>query len=415
MKKFFIIAGEASGDLLGSKLIKELKASLAKKNEQSEFIGIGGRLMQEQGLASIFSMEELSVMGFLEVLPHLPQLLRRIKQTAETIKKESPDFVVTIDSPDFCFRVMKKLADENSMSVLGTPSSRSERSERMRDLPLKGAGGCKKIHLIAPSVWAYRQGRAKKIVKLYDLLLTILPFEPPYFEKHGLKSVFIGSPIMENAPDKNQKAAQNLEFRKKYSIKNDDLVIAVTPGSRNGEVKKIFPEFISAINLLSKKTPNLKVVIPLVEKTKNLVFEMAKNLKVEYLLIESSEKKSAFSAANFALAKSGTNTIELSLYQIPMIIAYKVNFVTHFLLKRMLKIKFANLVNLILNKEVIPEMLQEKCEAKQIFDVLEKLINDKNFAQKQINESEAALKIMGLGSLESPSSKAAKEILELAK
>ena len=183
------------------------------------------------------------------------------------------------------------------------------------------------------------------------------------------------------------------------------------PGSRNGEVKKIFPEFIGAINLLAQKKPNLKVLIPLVDKTRSLVFEMAKNLKVEYVLVEKEEKESAFFASDFALAKSGTNAVELSLYQVPLLIAYKINFLTHFLIKLMVKIKFANLINLILNREVICEMLQKNCHAPKIFSALEKLIDDKSLAQKQINDSQIALKMMGLGSPEKSSSKAVLEIL----
>ncbi len=382
-KKFFLIAGEASGDLLGSKLIRELKL----KNPQAEFIGVGGKLMQEQGLTSIFPMEELSVMGFLEIIPHLPKLLRRIKQTAEVIIAQNPDFVITIDSPDFCFRVVKKL---------------------------KNFHHAKKIHLIAPSVWAYREGRAKKISQLYNLLLAILPFEPPYFEKYGLKTVFIGHPIIENVPDFSKKESINLQFRKKYSIELGDLLICLTPGSRNGEVKKIFPEFIAAINFLAQTKPNLKVLIPLVDKTRQMVLQMAKSLKVEYFLIEKDEKEAAFFAADFALAKSGTNTIEFSLYRVPMIVAYKINFLTHFLLKMMVKIKFANLINLILNQEVIPEMLQKNCQAKKISSLLQKLIDDKNLVEKQLAQSQLALKLMGLENTQNASQKAALEILKLS-
>lgn len=382
MKKFFIIAGEASGDLLGAKLIKELKI----QNPASEFVGVGGTLMKEQGLKSIFAMEELSVMGFLEVVPHLPKLLARISQTAQSIIQEKPDAVITIDSPDFCFRVIKKVQHVKSL---------------------------KKIHLIAPSVWAYREGRAQKIAKLYDLLLAILPFEPPYFEKYGLKTIFIGSPITENAPDFTKKDAERAQFRQKYQISANATTILLTPGSRNGEVSKIFPEFIAALNLLAEKKSDLKVVIPLIDKTRQLVTQMAKKLKVEYFLIEKDEKKSAFFAADFALAKSGTNTVEISLYRLPMIIAYKINFLTHFIVKRMVKIKFANLVNLISNKEVIPEMLQDKCTSVLLCQALEKLIDDKKLSQKQLDESDAALKMMGLGSVESPSFKAAQEILKI--
>lgn len=386
-KKFFIIAGEASGDLLGSKLIRELKLQLNAKNETAEFIGIGGPLMEEEGLISIFPMSELSIMGFFEILPHLAKLLRRIKQTSETILKENPDFVITIDSPDFCFRVMKKL-------------SKSE--ERW-----------KRIHLIAPSVWAYRPGRAKKISKLYDLLLAVLPFEPPYFEKHGLRTVFIGHPLIAESPNFDDKKTLAAEFRKQHGISEEAFMLCVTAGSRNSEVKKIFPEFIEAINLLSQKIPNLKIILPLVDKTRELILSMSKTLRVEYFPITKKEKKSAFFAADFALAKSGTNTLEFSLYRLPMIIAYKVNFLSFLLLKLMVKVRFANLVNLILNREVIPEMIQQNCRGKKIAVLLEKLIKDQNFAQKQIIESEMALKLMGLKSLENPSRKAAEEIINL--
>ncbi|MBU6140654.1 MAG: lipid-A-disaccharide synthase [Proteobacteria bacterium] len=366
MKKFFIIAGEASGDLLGSKLIRELKLL----QPSSVFLGVGGKLMKEQGLVSIFPMEDLSVMGFAEVLPHLPKLLRRIKQTAETINQEKPDYVITIDSPDFSFRVIKKVE-----------------------------GGFKKVHLIAPSVWAYRPGRAKKISKLYDLLLCILPFEPPYFEKYGLKTIFIGHPLLEDR-----------SFEQESKSK-DELLIALTPGSRTSEVKKIFPEFIGAINSLAPKFPNLKVVIPLIDKTRDLVVEMSKSLQVSYFFCEQSEKKSVFSKVNFALAKSGTNTLEFSLNRIPMIVAYKVNWISYFLIKMMIKIRFGNLLNLILNREIIPEMMQKNCQSKKISAALEKLISQPNLAQKQIEETATALKILGLGSLDNPSRKAAKEIL----
>ena len=381
VKKFFLIAGEASGDLLGSKLIKELKI----QNSGAEFIGVGGKLMKEQGLTSIFSMEELSVMGFFEIVPHIAKLLARIKETAQRVIDEKPDVVITIDSPDFCFRVIKKLQNQN----------------------------IKKVHLIAPSVWAYREGRAEKISKLYDLLLAILPFEPPYFEKYGLKTVFIGNPIVENAPDFSKKTAANLEFRKKYNIASNSTVICLVPGSRNGEVTRIFPEFIAAINLLSQKKSDLKVVIPLIDKTRQLVGEMAKDLKVEYFLIEKDEKEAALFSTDFALAKSGTNTLELSLYHIPMVIAYKIHFLTHFIVKRMVKIQFANLINLILNKELIPELLQKKCTPEIVLSNLEKLISDKDLAQKQITESQSALKLMGLGALENPSQKAALEISKI--
>lgn len=369
MKKFFIIAGEASGDLLGSKLIRELKALCP----DSVFMGVGGKLMEEQGLTSIFPMNDLSVMGFAEVVPHLPKLIKRINQTAETINQERPDFVITIDSPDFCFRVVKKIS-----------------------------GDFKKVHLIAPSVWAYREGRAKKISKLYDLLLCILPFEPPYFEKYGLKTVFIGHPLFDEMI-----GSQN---EKEFDVAKP--VIAITAGSRFSEVKKIFPEFIGAINILAPRYQGLQVMIPLVDKTRDLVKEMAKELRVPYSFIEQGDKKLMYEKSDFALAKSGTNTIEFSLNNIPIIIAYKLNWLSYFLAKILIKIKYANLLNLVMNREIIPEMLQWKCSSNQIAEVLRAMIDDRKIAQKQINEAKVALKVMGAGSSENPSQKAAKEILK---
>jgi lipid-A-disaccharide synthase len=380
-KKYFIIAGEASGDLLGSKLISEIKAL----ENDAKFIGVGGELMKKEGLKTIFPMNDLAVMGFFEILPHIFKLLARINQTARAILEEKPDYIITIDSPDFCFRVIKKLPRDFS----------------------------KKVHLIAPSVWAYREGRAAKVARIYNLLLCILPFEPPYFEKYGLKSVFIGHPIIENAPDLSLKTQKNAQFRQRYKIAQNDILLCLTPGSRISEVKKIFPEFIGAVDILRREFPNLKVAIPLIEKTENLVRQMVVDLSVPYFLISSDEKVDMFFSADFAMAKSGTNAVEISLYKIPLLIAYKINKITHFIVKRMIKIKYANLINLILNKELIPEMLQDKCNAKELASKMARLISDKNLADEQIDQGLFALKILGFEKSAKPSKMAAAEILKL--
>lgn len=387
-KKFFIIAGEASGDVLGGKLIAEIKSQFHGK-ENLEFIGVGGANMQAQGLKSIFDMNELSIMGFVEVVPHIAKLMGRINQTAQSARESKPDYIITIDSPDFNFRVLEKL---------------------------KNYKEAKKIHLIAPSVWAYREKRAKKIAALYDLLLVILPFEPPYFSKYNLKTVFIGHPIIENVPDFTTKQVESEAFRKKHGFYHDDTLLYVTPGSRIGEVKKIFPHFIEAINALKPRLKNLSVVIPAVAKTKHIIEKLALDLDVKYVIVdangEHAEKHEALLASDCALAKSGTNTLEASIYQLPMVVCYKVNFVTYVMAKILLRIRFANLVNLILEREVIPELIQQKCTAKEIVDTLERLIKDKTLAQKQISESKIALKVLGLESL-SPTKKAVVEILSL--
>jgi len=385
-KKFFIIAGEASGDVLGGKLICEIKSQMLQQNEVAEFIGVGGENMKAQGLKSIFSMSDLSVMGFVEILPHLFTLLARIKQTADEIIASKPDFIITIDSPDFNFRVMEKL---------------------------KKYKFAKKIHLIAPSVWAYRAKRAQKISYLYDLLLTILPFEPPYFTKYGLKAVFIGHPIIENAPDMSKKNQISQEFRQKNGFYEQDNLLYVTPGSRIGEVRKIFPEFIAAINILKTKIDNLSVIIATVSKTQNIVEKMAKNLEVKYVLVSPNEKNQALFAADFSLAKSGTNALESSLYQVPMVVCYKVNFITYVMAKILLKIKFANLINLIMNKEIIPELIQKNCTSEIIARKCEELMKNKTLAQLQIKNSKDGLKILGLNAEINPTKKAVHEIFAL--
>lgn len=386
IKKIFIIAGEASGDLLGSKILKQFNLDNSQK---FVFSGVGGQLMQQQNLISIFPLEDLSVMGFFEVLPHLPKLINRINFTVKKILEFQPDYIITIDSPDFCFRVMKKLQNKPIFS------------------------SAKKIHLIAPSVWAYRESRAKKIAKLYDLLLAILPFEPPYFEKYGLKTKFIGHPIIDDCPDFSKNNSHIIDIKKNYQINENDKVILLTPGSRIGEVKRIFPVFIDGVNLLTRDYPDLKIIIPAVKKTQKIIEELSSKIKASYKIIDSSQKKSAFMIANFAIAKSGTNAIEISLYKIPLIIGYRINRLTHLIAKRIIKIKFANLINLIANRYIVPELLQYDCTKENIYKHLKNLIDNPQIAQNQIEDCQNILKILGLGTIENPSQIAVKEILKL--
>ncbi len=382
-KKFFMIAGESSGDLLGSKLIKEIKSR--HQGQECQFIGVGGDLMKKEGFTSIFNMSELSVMGFVEVLPHIPKLLKRIKQVANEVKKQNPDYVITIDSPDFSFRVMKKL---------------------------KNYHNSQKIHLIAPSVWAYRARRAKKIAKLYDLLLAILPFEPPYFTKHGLQTKFIGSPIVENVPDFANQDQVRADFCQKHDFRNSDVLLYVTPGSRKFEVDKIFPEFVTAINEVDGDIKNLKVIIAAVDKVRDHVEQMAGDIKADYVVIDPEQRYQAMTACDYALAKSGTNTVELSLYKIPLIVCYKFNALTYFILDKIVTNRFANLINIIMNRYVIKEHIQNDCTGEKIADSLRQLIADEKVAKKQLTDCERALKIMGMGSNKTSTAKAVDEILK---
>ena len=385
--KLFIIAGEASGDVLGGKLLQNIKNEIKSNpdfnNKNLEISGIGSTNLEKQGLKSIFDMSELSLMGFFEIIPHIPKLIKRINQTTQEIIDFQPDILVTIDSPDFCFRVIKKL-----------------RKHKISD-------NIKKIHFVAPTVWAYRPKRAEKIAKLFDLLLVILPFEPPYFEKYGLKTKYIGHPITENYT-----IVKNDNFKDKYKINNNKQIICLTPGSRIGEIKRVFPQMIKAMQIIEKKHKNFTICIPIIKKTEDVIKKIASQYKFNAILVEQEDKIKLFHNSDLALAKSGTNTLEMSLYKIPMIIAYKANSLTYFILKRLVKVKFANIINLILNKELIPEMLQNNCQADKIAQKLEELINNKEKQEEQIEQSQEILEILGLNAKESPSKKAAMQCLD---
>ena len=392
--KFFIIAGEASGDLLGSKLINELKKQLINKSCSFEFIGIGGKLMQEQGLDTIFAIEELSLMGFVEILPHIPKLIKLINFTAQQIIANEVDAVISIDAPDFSFRVMNKL-------------NKLLKENKNLNHPNHPNHQIKKIHLIAPSVWAYRQSRAKKIAKIYNLLLVILPFEPPYFEKFNLKTIFIGHPIIENAPNLAFREEEKMSFYQRNNINSDNFLMAITAGSRNSEVLKIFPQFIETANQLFRAGYKFSVALPVVRKTQDIILSMSKALEMPYFLIENKEEKhSMMMACDIAICKSGTNSLEFSLYQIPLIIGYKINFLSYLILKMLIKVKFANIINLIANREVIPEAIQQNCSPKYLLPKIKELLTNKNSAHQQIEDSQKILKILGLEQTIKPTTKA---------
>ncbi len=378
-KKIFIIAGENSGDAIGAKLMRALKK---QSGESLEFSGIGGHEMAGEGLSSLFPMQELSIMGMAELIPHIPNILYRINQTVEKIREINPDILVTIDSPGFTFRVAEKLRQT----------------------------AFKKLHIVAPSVWAWKPHRAAKIAKLYDHLLAFLPFEPPYFIKEGLACTYIGHPVTEEEFDKKKKA----ELKNKYNIASEAPILAVMPGSRSSEIKPLLPIFREAIILLARKFRNLHVAMlatPQFEKTIN---ENVKHWQVRYSVItDRNDKKSAMAGADVALVKSGTSTMEVAIAKTPMVITYKVNPISAYLARRMLKIKYANLINIILDREVIPELLQERCTPELITSELTKLLTNPRTRDKQIKECGPVLEQLGLGDKNTPSEKAAKIILEM--
>jgi lipid-A-disaccharide synthase len=376
MTNIFIIAGEASGDTIGARLIQSLK----QKSPDAPIHGIGGEKMEQQGLHSLFPMSELSLMGFLEILPHLPNLLNRIDETVEEILRVKPDVLVTIDSPGFNFKIAKKLQ----------------------------GSGIRLVHYVAPTVWAYKPERAFNVAKLYDHQLLILPFEAPYFAKTGMGYTYVGHPIIEEPINKKP----ILDFRKKYNISKDAPLLCITAGSRKTELKRLLPIYAETISLLKESFPKLEIVAPTLTSLVSTMEQWKASVAAPVTIItDQQEKYAAYHAANAGLAKSGTNTLEMSIAKLPIVVTYKINAFSYWWIKRLATVKFVNLLNLTANKEIIPECIQGACTAEQLAANISELLTNQDTAKQQIDLSQKALKDLGLSGRQSPSDKAANVVL----
>ncbi|TNF12007.1 MAG: lipid-A-disaccharide synthase [Rhodobacteraceae bacterium] len=377
--RIFVIAGEASGDKLGGALM----AGLSELAPGIEWRGIGGEEMTGQGLDSLFPMEELSVMGLMEVLPKYRHLKRRIAETAEAVVAMAPDALITIDSPDFCLRVAR-LAKEKSPDL-------------------------KVIHYVAPSVWAWRPGRAAKMAQVVDHVLALLPFEPPYMEAAGMSCDFVGHPVVaEQRADRADAAA----FRETHMIGEDQPLALCLPGSRRGEVKRLGPRFDEALMQLRDREPGLRVVLPTVRGVAPMVREMTARWPVAPIVVESSEdKRAAFAAADIALAASGTVSLELAANRVPMVIAYDANFISWHVIWRMLRIDTVTLVNLVSDTRVIPEFLGPDCKPRAISAKMLELLEDDASRGEQFAVMEETMRRLGEGG-EAPGLRAARSVLQ---
>ncbi len=372
----YLIAGEESGDRLGGSLMRSL-IRITSGNVQ--FSGVGGKNMIEEGIESLFPMDDLAVMGLTEVLPRIPKLIGRLNYVIKNIHDTMPDILVTIDSPDFSFRVARRLAGS--------------------DIPC--------VHYVAPTVWAWRSGRAEKISKTHDHLLTLLPFEPHYFESHGLACTYVGHPVLKSGADRADKES----FRLKREIKKNALLIAIIPGSREGEVIRHLPIFAKAAVLLHEQFPDLEIIIPTLEATRSVVkLEVATWQMPVHVTENDHDKYAAFAAAQAALAASGTVTLELAMAGTPAVIGYKMAPVTTFLVKRLVKVRFSNLVNLILDREAIPEYLLDKCRAKLLAKSIADILNNPSLQESQKTAYKEALSLLGHNEFD-PNQRASEAIL----
>lgn len=380
--KIYLIAGEASGDLLGAHLMAALKK---ESKRPIKFFGVGGDKMEAEGLKSLFPFQELSMLGFLEILPYLYNIFARIRLAVDDILGKHPDVVITVDVPGFNLRVV----------------------ERLRKAGLQ----TKFIHYVAPTVWAYKPQRAELCAKLFDHMLVLLPFEPPYFEKVGLPCTFVGHPVVAETQAGNGQA-----FRDKYQIAPDATLFSILPGSRKGEIERHMPIFARAITLLASRYPKLAIAVAVPKHVMPFVAPYFENCPFRAVIMSGEQDKyDAFAASALALVKSGTVALEVAKAGVPMIVAYRVNPISAYMLKRIALTKYVNLINILHGKEVVPELLQELCSPASIASAASQLLDSSERQAQQKGLCKQALNQLCLPDGTLPSARAAQVILQSIK
>ncbi|MGI9494227.1 MAG: lipid-A-disaccharide synthase [Geminicoccaceae bacterium] len=376
----FILAGEPSGDVIGGRLMQALRRRCGR--DGVVFSGVGGMRMREQGLDSLFPMDELSLMGFAEVLPHVPKLWRRLAQTRREIARSKPDMALTIDSPGFSLRLQERLKGQQLT----------------------------RVHYVAPQVWAWRQGRAAKLGTKIDYLLTLLPFEPPFFERYGLDCSFVGHPIIEEA----ERQGDGARFRRRYELPEDAPTICLLPGSRQTEVSMHMPVLRETATELWKQFPRLRMILPTLPSLAPTIRSMVEDWPLSPMVLEErADRFDAYAASRLAIAASGTVTLELALAGTPHVTIYKTGAVTAWLARRMIDVSHVNLVNLILNRPAIPELLQEDCNPDRITASALRLIEDESVRADQEAALADVLSMLRGDGTDDPSEQAARCVLDL--
>lgn len=366
-----LVAGEASGDILGAGLM----AALKQQHPNITFIGVGGPNMEAEGLVSMFPMERLSIMGLVEVFGRLPELIKRRAKLIKDITAEKPDVFIGIDAPDFNLGIELKLRQ----------------------------AGIKTIHYVSPSVWAWKQKRVFKIKKACDLVLTLFPFEAKFYEKHDVPVCFVGHPLANTIPLQVDKFA----IRDKLAISQDALVVALMPGSRGGEVSRLAPVFLQTAEIILKHYPTAKFVLPCAnQQRKEQIEALLKNHQLPITLLEG-QSHNALAACDVVLIASGTATLEALLYERPMVVAYKLAPLTFWIAKRVVKTPYVSLPNILAGRLLVPEMIQDKAEPEELFKELQPLL------EGNIKEQTDNFKEIHLALRQNASVKAAEATLQL--
>ena len=348
MKKIFVVTGEPSGDKLAASVISKLK----KINPNIEYLSVGGSHLQSLDIKSIFDLKDVTYLGFTSVLFNIFKIRKRINRTVEEIIKFKPDILFTIDSPDFTLRVAERVKKIN------------------KDI--------KTIHYVAPQVWVWRKNRVKKIKKFIDHILLLFDFEKKYFDEENIDNTFVGHPLLQNQ-DLGKTVLNNL-------VSKDKHIISLFPGSRNSETKVLLPILIDFIKLMNVKSSEYSFVFHATQSNKNFIINKVNDYNIDNIDIISDEniKLQILNKSTFAVSKSGTISLQICNANIPSIIIYKLNFINFMIFKFLVNVKFANIINIINNKEVIPELLQNECNADEIFKSVTYLLKKPELINEQL-------------------------------
>ena len=348
MKKIFILTGEPSGDKLASTVISKLKS----QNPNIEYLSVGGNHLKKLGIESIFNLNEITYLGFTSILLNIFKIRNKINYTVNEIIKFNPDILFSVDSPDFTMRVAERVKKINS--------------------------NIKTIHYVAPQVWIWRKNRVKKIKKFIDHILLLFDFEKKYFDEENINNTFVGHPLIENNQD-NKKIVENI-------IPKDKKIISIFPGSRKSETDALLNILIDFIKLMNKRHNDFYFYFHATDENKNLILSEIKKFNIENVDVVSDEniKFKILSQSVFAVSKSGTVSLQISSSNIPSIIIYKLNFINFMIFKMLVNVKFANIINIINNREVIPELLQNECNADEIYRSVIYLLKNPELIKKQL-------------------------------
>ncbi len=355
MKKVFILTGETSGDKLASKVISDLK----KINQNIEFLSVGGEHLQSLGIKSIYDLKEITYLGFTNVILNIFKINRKINETVKSIIDYNPDVLFTVDSPDFTLRVAEKVKKINTK--------------------------IKTVHYVAPQVWVWREGRVKKIKNFIDHILLLFNFEKKYFEKENVSCEFVGHPLLQN------KERSKIDINQ--IIGKNKALISVFAGSRKSEILVLMPILLDFIKLMNEKYTDMTYVFHSTKEYSDLIksFINETSLKNCEIVSDDKIKSHILQKSVFAVAKSGTVSLEISNAKIPSIILYKMGFINFMIVKSLIKTKYANIINFAANEEVIPELLQSNCNSKNIFKHVSNFLEDPNKIKEQVSRVQSIL------------------------